>query len=405
MDDDISNNEMASSATKSYLSRSELGAGATGYNVTKVQTSVLVNSKTYYYRVRAYSNDETPLPSMLSAVDVNTPHSGWDTMADDRAPNQPSGVNVKDIWDDGLKFKRVIITWKRIADPLDRNGVNDFRQYKIYSCENSGVAPCKDIVDGETVFNYGNFNLLNTGSFLYDPAGTISDNLGRNYYVHTIDNDESNRDYYYYVAAEDNADTGFTYQTQNNPVINAYSNVSTHETPKSLNPSIAQPTITSSYTASNYKAKVLDPTGVSSATVEWTTDQDTDSLVEYREAGTSDKFIGTYDGEDVRNHSVNLEALEPGTTYEYKIVSRNSLKNIVEAGYGATNTNVQTLTTSSFDIFDPSATTTTTTATVIWTTPIASDSQVEYQKQIGQGTSENSKTWGDPAIPRKKKKR
>ena len=219
--------------------------------------------------------------------------------------------------------------------------------------------------------------------------------MGDNYHVDGINSSEANKLYYYYVVAVDNAGTDFKYA--NGTIINTYSNISDNLAPVSINPAQAKPIIDSSYEigGQNYKAKVA-AIGVASATIEWTTDQETDSLVEYRRSGTSDKFIvGGGDRENKTNHSVNLTSLLPGTAYDYRVVSTNSLGNTVEAGYGATDTNVQTLTTQDFSISAISVTSTTTTATIRWITSIASDSAVEYKQE---NTAAASKTAGDPNL-------
>ncbi len=61
----------------------------------------------------------------------------------------------------------------------------------------------------------------------------------------------------------------------------------------------------------------------SSATVTWTTDQPSDSLVEYGE--TSAYGSSQYDAAMTTSHSVLLTGLTMGTTYHFRVTSKNSL--------------------------------------------------------------------------------
>ncbi|PIZ00404.1 hypothetical protein COY62_02700, partial [bacterium (Candidatus Howlettbacteria) CG_4_10_14_0_8_um_filter_40_9] len=343
---------------------------------------------TYYYKVLAYGfNDanQENVESGLSQINIGTLQKGWDTAPDITEPTTPSEVKVKDIHSN-TDMVRNIITWAMIADS-QRNGASDFARYEIWRYEtNLGIGTAANIA-------------------------TKTDR-GDNYHVDGISVSAKDIDYSYYVVAVDNANTAFKYandsiiNSSDGTVANAYSpNMSGHLTPVPINPGAAIPTITSSYNISgvNYKARVIEAErGVSSASIEWTTDQDTDSLVEYRKAGTSDKFLGTYDGQLIKNHKVTLKALEPNVSYEYKVVSRNyPLKNITEAGYGASNTSVQSLKTKNFTISHNSSsdvTATTTTTTVKWNTgEVSSDSLVEYQLQTPAGPSGTSKVAGSGA--------
>jgi phosphodiesterase/alkaline phosphatase D-like protein len=67
------------------------------------------------------------------------------------------------------------------------------------------------------------------------------------------------------------------------------------------------------------------------ATIKWTTDKASDSLVEY---GTSTSYglLSVLNPAQVTQHSVALTALQPGTTYNYRVISRNSAGASVMSG-------------------------------------------------------------------------
>ena len=56
------------------------------------------------------------------------------------------------------------------------------------------------------------------------------------------------------------------------------------------------------------------------ATISWTTNEDSNSRVEY---GTTDSYgsSSTLDGAWVQSHSVTLTGLVPGTVYHYRAIS------------------------------------------------------------------------------------
>ena len=369
VDDDISNADVASGVPKSYLSRS--GAGASqSFTLTKGQTSKILDATAYYYRVTAFSND-TPVPfiSTLSSVDLNQPHFGWDTTPDVTKPKAPQDVKVKDIHGIENTLLRNIITWQMLSsldDQNKRNGVLDFKEYRVYRYF-------------DTVFKT-DLQVIATKTSIED-----------NYHVDGIVEADSNKEFYYYVTAVDNAGTEFKYLTGTviNPAVGgqAMNNESSYLAPVSINPAIAKPTV------SNPQAINI---GVSSATIIWDTDQSTDSLVEYRVKGTNTVIAAGKDRtEPTANHSVDIKALNKGSAYEYRIVSRNSLGNIDDSA-AATWREFSTL---DFAIMDIRVETTTTTATVSWNTNIDSDSSAEYKLEKLSGEAEEpSQTAGEPSL-------
>jgi hypothetical protein len=331
--------------------------------------TVSTDATSYYYKVEAFgwndSNGTVEVSPSLSAINVGTLHAGWDTTPDATAPATPASLAVKDIHGNEVMVRN-IVTWQMISTPL-RNGVSDFSKYRVYRFE--------------TLLGIGNASLI-----------AEKTDRGDNYHVDGLSVAEKDKSYSYYVVAVDNAASEFKYS--DGTVINSISNVSEYEQPKDINPGEAYPVINSSYNVSgaSYKAKVAS-VGVSSAVIEWTTNQNADSLVEYRKAGTSDKFIASGDTEQVTTHVVTIAPLEANTSYEYRVRSVNGIGNRVEASGG----DVQPVKTADFSISSAKVETTTTTAKVTWTTPIASDSNVEYKKEV-TGVAAESATSGDASL-------
>ncbi len=127
------------------------------------------------------------------------------------------------------------------------------------------------------------------------------------------------------------------------------------------------------------------------ATISWTTDEASDSQVEYRVQGTTSWSATSVNAALVTNHSVALTGLNASTAYEYRVKSKD------QAGNLATQATISTLTTTTPDTTAPvisavSATNITSSgATINWTTDEVSDSQVEYRVQ---GTT----TWSATSV-------
>ena len=348
-------NNSTNDATSPSISRSSGGSPT----VSKAQTAHLSDATTYYYKVKAKDNtpnvpDGGPFVSGLSAVAIGTLHAGWDTTADATAPDVPQNVTVKDIHPND-SMVRNIITWTMIANPT-RNGASDFSKYQVYRYE----------------------TLLGAGTAVLIAEKT---DRGDNYHVDGISDAQKDKEYSYYVVALDNAGTDFKYA--NSQVINTTSNVSDHVAPVSINPGAVNPSVSGIAVAS---------TGVSSATINWTTNQNTDSLVEYRVKNSNDVVAAGKDRtQPTTNHSVSLGSLAKGTAYEYRVISRNSLGNI-DSSAAIT---WREFSTKDFVISNNSISTTTSTATIKWNTNIASDSYVEYKLE---NSTEKAQVAGDPAL-------
>ncbi|MDD3481088.1 MAG: fibronectin type III domain-containing protein [Patescibacteria group bacterium] len=336
--------------------------------------TVPTDATTYYYKVEALgwneSNQEVVESPSLSAISPDTLGLGWDTTPDATAPTQPLEVTVKDIHGDGTSLYRNIVTWQRLDTSLaanKRNGTVDFAEYRVYRYT-------ADTIDSpELLVTY--------------------DDLSQNYCVDGItfaELPEGGTDYYYYVVAVDNADTTYKYPAPNEEtIVNNVANVSDYLTPVSINPEIAKPTV-SGATPTNV--------GVSSATIEWETNQDCDSVVEYKVEDSSEVLTsGKNRQTPTQDHSVTLNSLAKNETYYYRIISENSLGNASEV-QSTTWPESQKFTTKDFAItHDKKAdvSTTTTTATIRWSTNVAADSMVEYKEEA---SAESSKSSGDPNL-------
>jgi hypothetical protein len=120
-----------------------------------------------------------------------------------------------------------------------------------------------------------------------------------------------------------------------------------------------------------------------SATIAWTTNEASDSQVEY---GTTTSYGGstTLNASMVTSHSQALAGLASGTTYHYRIKSRDAFGNLATSGdFTFTTLDVTAPTISAVSATGITATG----ATITWTTNEASDSQVEYGVSALYGNS------------------
>lgn len=116
-----------------------------------------------------------------------------------------------------------------------------------------------------------------------------------------------------------------------------------------------------------------------SATITWTTDELSDSRVEW---GPTISYSGTpvTSSTLVTSHSLDLTGLSAYTVYHFRVKSKDA------AGNEGSSVDYSFQTPAIVDVTAPvisavSSTVTTTTATVIWTTDEAADSQVQYGSQ------------------------
>ena len=124
-----------------------------------------------------------------------------------------------------------------------------------------------------------------------------------------------------------------------------------------------------------------------SATVTWTTDESSDSKVNY---GTTTSYGANKSSASmVTTHSVNVTGLTAGTTYHYQVVSTDASSNT------ATSSDKTFTTTAAADTTPPvitsisSSSITQTSATVTWTTDESSDSKVNYGTTTGYGNNKS----------------
>lgn len=124
----------------------------------------------------------------------------------------------------------------------------------------------------------------------------------------------------------------------------------------------------------------------SGATITWTTNELADSQVEY---GTSTAY-GSSTALDtflVNAHAALLSGLHAGTTYHYRVKSRDAAGNLAVSG-NFTFTTAQATDATPPVISGVAANNITTSgATIIWTTDEASDSQVDYGTSTAYGAS------------------
>ena len=131
----------------------------------------------------------------------------------------------------------------------------------------------------------------------------------------------------------------------------------------------------------NVQAGGIGPTG---ATITWNTDQNADSQVEYG-LTASYGWSTPLDPNSTSSHSVLLTGLSPSTPYHYKVKSANTNGPSSSTDYTFATTNGVPV------ITNVQATSVTNnSATITWTTNIASDSRVNYGTTASYGSQQTN---------------
>ncbi len=143
-------------------------------------------------------------------------------------------------------------------------------------------------------------------------------------------------------------------------------------------PADTTPPVISAVTASS-----ITSTG---ATITWTTNEASDSLVDY---GTTSSYgsTTTLNATKVTSHSQALSGLTSGTTYHYRVKSRDAAGNLGTSGDFTFTTSAPPDTTPPVISAVTASSVTSTGATITWTTNEASDSMVEYGTTSSYGST------------------
>ena len=123
----------------------------------------------------------------------------------------------------------------------------------------------------------------------------------------------------------------------------------------------------------------------SGATITWTTDEPSDTQVEY---GTTTAYGSSTpaDGTMVASHSAALSGLQASTLYHFRVKSKDAVGNESTSGDFTFTTAAEGDTTAPVISGVTSTGITASGATIIWTTDEASDSQVEYGTTTAYGS-------------------
>ncbi|MBA2480473.1 MAG: TIGR03790 family protein [Planctomycetes bacterium] len=124
----------------------------------------------------------------------------------------------------------------------------------------------------------------------------------------------------------------------------------------------------------------------SGATISWTTDEASDSLVQY---GTTASYgnSSTLNAALVTAHSVALSGLSASTLYHYRVLSRDAAGNLATSGDFTFTTATPADTTAPVITAVTATAITATGSTITWTTNEASSTQVQYGTTTSYGSS------------------
>jgi len=271
-----------------------------------IRDAGLVDAATYYYKVRAMDNTPAvpapgiggPYYSGLSAVTPGTPGAGWDITPDATRPvatQEGMAIKVKDTYSKKDTLRN-ILTWLVPEEPT-RNEGNDFGKYEIW----------REIRD--------------LGGNMTEAKLTDITDFTTNMYIDEAPIELQHFTFSYYILVYDDAGTAFKY-SDTTPINPGFSNKSD----KIYAGNTIVPADTTPELEVNTRVE-LTSINVSSATIEWYTNQTADSLVEYRVQGAEDDYVAVGNRDSVKHHIVKIFDLLTDTPYEYRVVSRNKLGN------------------------------------------------------------------------------
>ena len=239
---------------------------------------------------------------------------------DTQAPTIPTNLSAS-----AVSSSQINLTWTASTDNVGVTG------YKIYRCTGSGCTPSSQLT------TVAGASYSNTGL----SAGTV---------------------YVYAVSA---------YDAAGNESAKSSSASATTQAGDTTPPTI------SSVSASSITKN--------SATITWTTNESSDSQVEYG-LTTSYGNSTTLNTSMVTSHSQSLSGLSASTLYHYRVKSKDAAGNLATSGD-------YTFTTTASDTTPPTISSvsassiTQNSATITWTTNESSDSQVEYGLTTSYGSS------------------
>lgn len=128
--------------------------------------------------------------------------------------------------------------------------------------------------------------------------------------------------------------------------------------------------------------------GLSSAVVTWTTDENSNALVEYGTSNSYGSIAGNAGSFSSSTHSVTLTNLSGNTTYYFKVRSTDQFGNMSSDDNGGNSYTFRTLPDSTAPtISSISVQPTTSTLGIFWTTSENADSQVEYGTTAAYGAT------------------
>lgn len=171
-------------------------------------------------------------------------------------------------------------------------------------------------------------------------------------------------DYYYKITCQDNLDTIISSEEKAFTTLEKQVGESQVEQIDRVAPSISNARVTN--------------IGNENATIEWETDEDSNSLVRFGTSNIFGRMVGK-DGTNsdaanyVKNHKVDLERLVPGTKYYYAALSIDRNGNMSQSSQGTFTTegtsNISSVIVESAEIGK---------ATVVWTTEVPTTTVLEY---------------------------
>jgi predicted MarR family transcription regulator len=147
-----------------------------------------------------------------------------------------------------------------------------------------------------------------------------------------------------------------------------------------------QTTAPSDTTAPVISAVLASAITTSSATISWTTNEPSDTQIEYGTTVAYGNFSALFPGL-VGLHSQDLGFLSPSTVYQYRVLSRDAAGNLATSGNFTfttpplPDTNPPVITAVSTSAITTSG------ATIVWSTNEPADSQVEYGLSTAYGNS------------------